>query len=638
MEPFQFQKGNKNNGCEDAPPVAVSSYSIICDGLGGAGSTKYLVSEEGGTVNRTSAYLGSRIVSCATDSYFKENAELLGEYLSEQKSIDIFVQGLKEKITEALERELERLNIEPSKSRTLKVFPTTLASALYFPFGDRLKVLAVWAGDSRVYILSPSKGLQLFSVDDAEGPKGQMNSSSSMNNCISIHNDFRLNYALFEMAEPGVVFCCSDGCFDYMKSPLHFEWLLLNTILECMPEGGSSLGEVFAASVEEYMYESIGDDTTMAGICFCMESIAQMKSLYQGRMAAFGKDAEEMNDYIKQLRAMQSQRDEAKKMLRLLESQVKDAVRTQACRAFTRQTPEPLYDFMVKLPCCRDFFQKAREINENVKEKYGPEAEGAGGRTADLKEECIYLLRCDYVKAKYEAEGGLIPGIVKRPNRAYVGTLAAQVVETCVKMLERTDLGMVVPLSSGGERKPQISVLVEILRRMKNPDARMADFWEQSFCTTSMFEDEHRRLKGDAEFGRMVEEALHEPEKCRFASRLTKQRIQQYQAVAAQERNAARGRFEDIHKKRMEEFVREYYRQREEEILDALSGQLPGTLRQLFRDNPMAGQLNDWAQARRKLNGIGEDIQAAQKKIDSLWEEYRTDYELFNEVGMRGEV
>ena len=81
-----------------------------------------------------------------------------------------------------------------------------------------------------MYVLSPTKGLQLLSLDDAVNADREMNSASEMNNCISAGNAFRLNYSIFEMDEPGIVFCCSDGCFDYLPSPLHFEWLVLHCL------------------------------------------------------------------------------------------------------------------------------------------------------------------------------------------------------------------------------------------------------------------------------------------------------------------------------------------------------------------------------------------------------------------------
>ena len=85
MLPFSFQKGNKSAGCEDAPPVANAKYSVVCDGLGGAGSTKHKVEEAGTTALRTSGYLGSRVVADSVVSFYKSNYELFENVLFEQE-------------------------------------------------------------------------------------------------------------------------------------------------------------------------------------------------------------------------------------------------------------------------------------------------------------------------------------------------------------------------------------------------------------------------------------------------------------------------------------------------------------------------------------------------------------------------
>ena len=95
---------------------------------------------------------------------------------------------------------MAKLGIDPmlTRNKTLKIFPTTLASALYFQDGERMKILAIWAGDSRVYVLSPTKGLQMLSLDDAVNAEVEMKSASEMNNCISAGNPFRWNYSIFD--------------------------------------------------------------------------------------------------------------------------------------------------------------------------------------------------------------------------------------------------------------------------------------------------------------------------------------------------------------------------------------------------------------------------------------------------------
>ena len=141
-------------------------------------------------------------------------------------------------------------------------------------------ILAIWAGDSRVYILSPSYGLQLLSLDDAKDAEDAMKSASEMENCISAGRSFHLNYALYEMDGPGIVFCCSDGCFDYMQTPLHFEWLLLQTMLEYVPKAKQdNLGLALGCSIKDSMYQTIGDDTTMAGIIYGIESSSELKNV-----------------------------------------------------------------------------------------------------------------------------------------------------------------------------------------------------------------------------------------------------------------------------------------------------------------------------------------------------------------------
>ncbi|MDO5139428.1 MAG: protein phosphatase 2C domain-containing protein, partial [Oscillospiraceae bacterium] len=172
MIPFSFQKGNKTSGCEDAPPIATPSYSIVCDGLGGSGATKHSIMEGDNKtpIMRTSGYLGSRIVCDCVNEYYAQNLDELASAIRTQDHsslLNTFLSGLKNKIETAFDEKMKEWGIEASKSNTLKDFPTTLASSIYMPHSNGITVLAVWAGDSRVYVLEPEKGLRLLSLDDA---------------------------------------------------------------------------------------------------------------------------------------------------------------------------------------------------------------------------------------------------------------------------------------------------------------------------------------------------------------------------------------------------------------------------------------------------------------------------------------
>lgn len=336
--PFCFQKGFKATGCEDAPPIAAEHWAIVCDGLGGSGATKHNIIENGEPSVRTSGYIGSRLVADAVDRCFKRfqlsgTLDLLFEEQNRTENIQFAIRSMKEEIKAEFEQKVRDWKITKVRGRTLRTFPTTLAAAICKPYKEGgVDVLSMWAGDSRVYFLSPSKGLRLLTVDDAFGAEYAMNSSSEMNNCISYGFYFNINYAFYHIDEPGVLFCCSDGCFDYMRSPLHLEWLLMHTLSENLSDNTEPEGKETAESQEEHgdevsedsepekaqeapgfaqivsnaimnnIYQNIGDDTTMAGWLFHIDNAEQMKELFSERIAVIDEQAVQMNNVINSLR------------------------------------------------------------------------------------------------------------------------------------------------------------------------------------------------------------------------------------------------------------------------------------------------------------------------------------------------
>ena len=417
MIPFSFQKGNKAAGCEDAPPIANLAYSVVCDGLGGAGSTKHTVHEEMSEVPvvRTSGYLGSRIVCSCVDAYYSQNInELFATTIDMNRTdkVNRFLLALKAQINTAFDANMQKLGITPSHSKTLKDFPTTLASAIYYPHPNGVTVLAIWAGDSRVYLLTPKKGLQLLSLDDAKNAENEMNSTSEMTNCISAGNAFRLNYAFYELDEPGIVFCCSDGCFDYLQSPLHFEWLLLHTILECMPNSvGDELGVALAESIRDNMYRSIGDDTTMSGIIIGIDSSRQMKNLYQSRMTESGRFAISMNDYLKELKKVQNERDAAQKTCRLFEEKIISSVHDEVCLALKSNNVNPmLQSRLISMPCYIEYVHRMQAVEKEIDDECAAEIQKVQEIAYQTKNVCRNMLVCDYLKwqRQMDEQGGVL--------------------------------------------------------------------------------------------------------------------------------------------------------------------------------------------------------------------------------------
>lgn len=345
LYPFSFQKEIKPGFCEDAPPVATDRYAIVCDGLGGAGHTKHSLPDEenpGAVTERTSAYLGSRIVADRVERFFAEHWE---EWASsgETPEISVYAGQLKETLDRAIQDYVEKMRIRIPVGKTIKIFPTTLASAVFLPCEDGLCVAAIWAGDSRVYLLTPSKGLRLLSLDDADGAAESMNSGTVMTNCVYA-GSFFLNYCVYTLREPGLVFCCSDGCFDYLRSPLHLEWLLLHTILDMPQEEGREPGEILGESIRDVIYQTIRDDTTMAGLCVGLPSIASLQEAFRPRTEALDPMAVQMNGYIMEKNAALDALDKARRVCRLNESKVSDGIQRVVRETLSSRTPTDLYE------------------------------------------------------------------------------------------------------------------------------------------------------------------------------------------------------------------------------------------------------------------------------------------------------
>ena len=308
LTPFNFQIGNKPAGCEDAPPIANTKWLIICDGLGGSGATKHQIIEDGEPITRTSGYCGSRIVACALDSCFDRLTNsgfipntLFGE--NREQNAKFMLNMLKEEIKAALQYKINEWNIQPVRGRTLRTFPTTMSAAVIRENEDSVDAFVMWAGDSRAYFLSPSKGLQMLTQDDAYNSDTAMLSSSEMYNCICYGWPFFFNYAYYTFDEPGILFCCSDGCFDYLKSPLHFDWLLMHTLTENVElEEGKEFPQCVAEAMMTNIYRTIGDDTTMAGVFIGIENPQDLKDAYEERLPYINEKALKMNDAIMTIR------------------------------------------------------------------------------------------------------------------------------------------------------------------------------------------------------------------------------------------------------------------------------------------------------------------------------------------------
>lgn len=661
MIPFSFQKGNKSAGCEDAPPIANELFSVVCDGLGGAGSTKHSIIEDGATTisTRTSGYLGSRIVAECVKSYYSDNYDVLSkEMTSHSRTANLlhFLESLKEHIQSSFRINMEKWEIKPSHSRTLKDFPTTLASALYFPNPKGVTVLAIWAGDSRVYLFTPKRGLQLLTLDDAKNAEDEMNSASEMTNCISSGNAFSLNYAIYELNEPSVCFCCSDGCFDYLQSPLHFEWLLLHTILECMPNANKNdLGVVFADSIKDNMYKSIGDDTTMSGVIYMIESSQQMKKLFEDRMANAGTLAIRMNDSLKELKRVQNERESAQKTCRLFEERIFDTIKNEVCMSLKATSYNPLLQsFLVSLPFYSDFLSKEHSIEIEIEEECEIEIRKMQETAYQIKNLCRNMFVCDYLKWQrlMDEQGGAssfwgqIPLITRGQSKtahAYDNpSRAIQSFLTCIEMYKHPFFRDVVslPVFSDDEIEKyiqsQINLIEQIVAMLNNNNSELNDLWSQAFFSTNNFSRERNQNDRSPQFEVYFEQAINNPQSSTIASSLTKRKINEYLEHGSHI-SLIRERYAKERQRRLDRVPEEFWTEHRDEIIDAVLSENEAVVNRLFANtNVSTERLVAYTKAKKTLSQIDERIKEAQISVDEIWMQYKSEYQLFRIISEKG--
>ncbi|MCR5122619.1 MAG: hypothetical protein K6B74_09400 [Ruminococcus sp.] len=303
-----LMKNDKVGHGEDAAFVC-DGFAVVCDGLGGSGEDKIMYGGEETTEAKTASSLCvlavrdffNEAVLADWKSYITENLspDDRKEYLEEM------TYALRHHIIDFMRKELTENGVD---METIHAIPTTLALAVFAETDDCTEVTAIWAGDSRVYTLSPM-GLQQLSRDDTVSDDFDANEqigTSSMNGCVTLTSPFRLNFLhhRLEKIPDRLVFCCSDGCFDGLKSIMMLEFILLDKLMELHDdeEPETFIDGVKAAYVLGEVY-GVGliDDTSLAGRFFGRTDSRQLKKEYLARYANLKEVREIVNEWLTQL-------------------------------------------------------------------------------------------------------------------------------------------------------------------------------------------------------------------------------------------------------------------------------------------------------------------------------------------------
>jgi len=306
---FAFNLGKIPDQGEDSDPILRDGPDLgllgVFDGMGGAGGTVYETPEG----RRTGAYLASRI---ARDVVEQRMLDLLEPdwHLNGKAA----ARDLQRSVQQALKQRLQELNPEPSslRSRLIRALPTTMALVALQrtqPGGPTWAGHVFWAGDSRAYVFE-SGGARQLTTDDLRDPGDalvNLRRDSVVSNAMSADTAFHINYRRVELRSPFLVVCATDGCFGYVRTPMHFEYLVLSHLLEARNT------EAWSSALQAEISAVTGDDAAMSTLGVGAD-LQEFQELFAPRVADLASDfigpLDELNDAVtraeRQLRALQS--------------------------------------------------------------------------------------------------------------------------------------------------------------------------------------------------------------------------------------------------------------------------------------------------------------------------------------------
>ena len=306
---FAFNLGKIPDQGEDSDPILRDGPDLgllgVFDGMGGAGGTVYETPEG----RRTGAYLASRI---ARDVVEQRMLDLLEPdwHLNGKAA----ARNLQHSVQQALKQRLQELNPAPSglRSRLIRALPTTMAVVALQrtqPGGPTWAGHVFWAGDSRAYVFE-SRGASQLSTDDLRDPGdalANLRRDSVVSNALSADTEFHINYRRVELRSPFLVVCATDGCFGYVRTPMHFEYLVLSHLLEARST------EAWSSALQAEIAAVTGDDAAMStlGVGADLKEFQKLFAPRVGELASdFIEPLDELSDAVtraeQELRALQS--------------------------------------------------------------------------------------------------------------------------------------------------------------------------------------------------------------------------------------------------------------------------------------------------------------------------------------------
>jgi serine/threonine protein phosphatase PrpC len=278
---FKFCTAKVAGEGEDADPILRVGPNLgllgVFDGMGGAGGRVYDTPDG----RHTGAYIASRFARNVVE-------RLMLELIKPEWDLDgaATAAELQRVLASSLAARLAELKAPETslRSKLVKALPTTMTLAVLQridPAADRYACHLFWAGDSRAYMADPEAGLMQLTADDLRSGGDAMRNltdDSAMSNAISADTEFHINHHQVELQAPFLLLCATDGCFAYVRSPMHFEQLLLSSL-----QAARDLAD-WQRALEAAVTAITGDDAALALLGLGTD-LPGLKRLFKDRAA-----------------------------------------------------------------------------------------------------------------------------------------------------------------------------------------------------------------------------------------------------------------------------------------------------------------------------------------------------------------
>jgi hypothetical protein len=149
------------------------------------------------------------------------------------------------------------------------------------------EVNLAWMGDSRIYFLSPTEGLQQLTKDDLVTPKDafeMLRQDPPMSQYLTadINPKWQIHFQSHTFQEQGCFLACTDGCFQYFSAPWEFERLLLETLDNSKSD--SQAKDSWKDLIKQKYTEIKQDDVSFVIYPVGFQKISAIKDVYQNRL------------------------------------------------------------------------------------------------------------------------------------------------------------------------------------------------------------------------------------------------------------------------------------------------------------------------------------------------------------------